>query len=69
MLSEMQDWPDVVTPRDLAARLQLRGEQPDKGVRAWLREIHPGHTRYERWQFTPAEAERLVRRWRAERLP
>ena len=63
----MERWPDIVTPRDLAARLGLGGDRPDKAVRSWLREIHPGHVSYERWEFSPAEADRLVKRWRAER--
>ena len=62
----MVDWPDVVTPKDIAARLGLGGERPDKTFRAWLREIYPEHIRYQRWEFTPSEADRLVKRWRSE---
>lgn len=60
------NWPDIVTPRDIAARLGIRGERPDKALRAWLREIHPDHVRYRRWELTPAEADQLVERWRCE---
>ena len=62
----MEDWPDVVKPMDIAGRLRLGGERPDKAVRDWLRRIHPQHVRYQRWEFTPAEAERLVSRWHNE---
>jgi hypothetical protein len=59
----MSDWPDRVTPRDLAKRLGVGGSRPDRTVRAWLRSIHPEHPRYERWTFSPVEADSLVRRW------
>jgi hypothetical protein len=63
----MTDWPEVVTPSDIAAWLRLGGERPDKVVRAWLREIYPKHVRFQRWEFTPSEGDTLVERWRNER--
>jgi hypothetical protein len=54
-------WPDEVTPRDLARALGVS----DRIVRHWLREnFSEGHARYERWIFTPREADELVAAYR-----
>lgn len=56
------DWPDFpVRPKHLAARLGIG----DKAVRARLRAKPPvPHGRYDRWEFTPAQANEIVRGWR-----
>jgi hypothetical protein len=52
------DWPDVVTPRHIAKRLGVS----DKALRGWLRENPPNpHATYDRWEFTPDEADEIVR--------
>lgn len=61
------DWPSVVTPRDIAIRLGIETQRPDKTLRDFLRANPPtAHAPYERWQFTPAEADAIVDHWRAE---
>jgi hypothetical protein len=58
------NWPDVVTPKDIAERLRIRTTRPDKTLRAFLRS-DPAipHAPYERWEFTPQQADEIVRRW------
>jgi hypothetical protein len=54
------DWPDVVTPRDIAKRLGVT----EKVMRGWLRKNPPNvHARNDRWEFTPDEADDIVRRY------
>ena len=52
--------PQIAPGEHIAAHLRLDGDGPDKAVRVWLREIHPEHARYRRWEFTPSEADALV---------
>ena len=60
------DWPDIVTPKHIATKLGLGTQRPDKKLRDWLRANRPiPHNRYQRWEFTPAQADEIVRRyWR-----
>lgn len=58
------DWPDEVTPKHIAAHLRIRTTRPDKTLRDFLRRDPPiAHAAYERWQFTPEQADEIVRRW------
>lgn len=58
------DWPAVVTPRDIAAKLELNGQRPDKTLRQFLRDRPPiPHVPYERWLFTPEQADAIVQAW------
>jgi hypothetical protein len=58
------DWPEVVTPKQIAERLRIKAARPDKTVREFLRREPPiPHVPYERWEFTPQQAEEIVRRW------
>jgi hypothetical protein len=61
------DWPEFpITPTHIAGRLKIGGQWPDKTLRAWLRQNPPiPHARYERWEFTPAQAEEIMRRWKS----
>jgi hypothetical protein len=57
-------WPNNVMPRDIASVLGIS----DKTVRRWLRANHAaGHLKYQRWVFTPAEADEIVTAHRARR--
>ena len=50
-------WPDEVTPKDIARALSIS----DKTLRQWLRDNRAaGHDLYERWVFTPREADEIV---------
>ena len=41
------DWPSVVTPKDIAARLRIDTVRPDKTLREWFRRNPPvPHARY-----------------------
>jgi hypothetical protein len=58
-------WPDEVTPKDIARVLGIS----DKTLRQWLRDNRAaGHGRYERWVFTPREADEIVTGYRAARM-
>lgn len=58
-------WPRVVTPRHIAARLNIDTQRPDKTLRDFLRAQPPiPHLPYERWEFTPAQADAIVAAWR-----
>ena len=67
-----QNWYEL--DPDLQAR--VRRDAPaedfdwaDKTLRDFLRANPPiSHAPYERWQFTPAEADGIVARWRASLL-
>jgi phage antirepressor YoqD-like protein len=59
------DWPGEVTPKDIARALRIS----DKTLRQWLRDNRAaGHARYDRWIFTPREADEIVAAYRAARL-
>jgi hypothetical protein len=61
-------WPNVVTPRDIAARLRIDTGRPEKTVRDFLRTRPPvPHAPYQRWEFTPADADAIVARWHTEK--
>jgi hypothetical protein len=54
------DWPAVVTPKHVAERLKVS----EKKLRRWLRENPPNpHATYDRWEFTPGEADDIIQRW------
>jgi hypothetical protein len=59
-------WPDEVTPKDIARVLSVS----DKTLRQWLRGHPPfAHGLYQRWVFTPREADEIVVSYRASRRP
>ena len=58
------NWSLVVTPKEIAAKLRIDTQRPDKTVRDFLRSNPPiPHVKYERWEFTPSQADEIVRRW------